>query len=180
MQGSPRMRANVALALAAVAALFLANCSTSRRVAPPPTPVTVLPSELAADRYMAVAASSALFSLKASELALDRSRSAALRGFAQSVIADQRGISGQLAFAGRRLEMLPSAVLLPLHQSMLDQLGASSDFDALYRRQQSTVTAQALALHRAFARRGGSPTLRSVAAMADPILAGEAARLRGL
>ena len=177
---SNNRRVALSLALAAIAALFLADCATRRQPAPRPSPVTVLPSALAADRYMSIAASSALYAIRASEMALERSRSGALRDFAQSQIADQRGISGQLAFAGRRLNSLPSAMLLPLHQSMLDQLAASADFDALYRRQQARVTGEALALHRAFAIRGASPTLRPVATMAAPILAREVARLNAL
>lgn len=171
-------RVALSLALAAIAALFLADCATRRPPAPPPGPVTVLPSELAPDRYMSLAASSALYAIRASEMALERSPSGALRAFALSQIADQRGISGQLAFAGRRLNLLPAATLLPLHQSMIDQLAASGDFDRLYLRQQASVTAQALAFHRAFASRGASPTLRPVAVMAAPILEREAARLR--
>lgn len=173
-------RVALSLAIAAISALFLADCATRRQPAPPPGPVTVLPSALAADRYMSVAASSALYAIRASEMALERSRNSALRDFAQSQIADQQGISGQLAFAGRRLNLLPAATLLPLHQSMLDQLSASPDFDQLYRRQQASVTAQALALHRAFASRGTSPTLRPVATMAAPILEREVARLSSL
>ena len=55
------------------------------------------------------------------------------------MIADHQGTSAQLSFGGRRLNLLPSATLLPAHQALFDELSASGDFDATYRRQQIAV-----------------------------------------
>jgi putative membrane protein len=85
------------------------------------------------------------------------------------MIADHNGTSAQLSFAGRRLNLLPSATLLPMHQAMLDELSASGNFDATYRSQQIAVHQAALKLHGDFAARGESPTLRTVARNAAPI-----------
>ena len=79
------------------------------------------------------------------------------------------GTSAQLSFAGRRLNVLPSTRMLAYHQAMLDELSASSDFDAAYRRQQIAVHQAAVKLHGDFAARGASPTLRGVARNALPI-----------
>jgi putative membrane protein len=111
-----------------------------------------------------------LFIIGSSELALRRSSSARVREFAQMMIDAHRGTSAQLSFAGRRLNLLPSATLQPVHQAMINELEASTDFDRLYRQDQRSVHQRALALHRAYATRGRSPTLRPVAAAAVPVL----------
>jgi putative membrane protein len=113
--------------------------------------------------YVARAGSIDLFEVKSGELALQRSSSARVRYFAQVMIAAHEGTGSQLSLAGRRLNLLPSAELLPDEQAMLDQLSATSDFDGTYLRQQRTIHQAALRLHQAFALRGNSPTLRPVA-----------------
>jgi len=119
--------------------------------------------------YMAAASSIDLFGIRSSELALTRAANPRLRDFARAMIADHRGTSAQLSFAGRRLNLLPSATLSPAHQAMFDELSASGDFDAAYRRQQIAVHQAAVKLHSDFAARGESPTLRTVARNAAPI-----------
>jgi putative membrane protein len=118
---------------------------------------------------MAAASSIDLYEIRSSELALTRSANPRLRDFARTMISDHQGTSAQLSFAGRRLNLLPSASLLPAHQAMFDELSASSDFDATYNRQQAAVHEAALKLHSAFAARGESPTLQAVARNAAPI-----------
>ena len=118
---------------------------------------------------MAVASSIDLFEIRSSELAQARSANPRLRDFARTMIADHQGTSAQLSFGGRRLNLLPSATLLPAHQAMFDELSASGDFDAAYRRQQIAVHQAAVKLHSDFAARGESPTLRTVARNAAPI-----------
>ncbi|MEQ7874778.1 DUF4142 domain-containing protein [Sphingomonas sp. ASV193] len=159
--------------------MMLAGCAGQREQpsAPPPT---VLPSALGADRYLEQAASASLFMIRASDLAATRSRSAAVRAFAASARADHEGIGAQLSFAGRRLDLLPSATLLPAHQAMLSALAASPAFDGDYRRTVERVLGDDYALHAAFARSGSSPTLRPVATMATPIVGRELAAARRL
>ena len=119
--------------------------------------------------YMAAASSIDLFEIRSAELALTRAANPRLRDFARTMIADHNGTSAQLSFAGRRLNLLPSATLLPAHQAMLDELSARGNFDSTYRRQQIAVHGAALKLHSDFAARGESPTLRTVARNAAPI-----------
>jgi putative membrane protein len=135
----------------------------------PPAPRVATPA-LSASTYVASAASMDLFVIGSSELALRRSSSQRVHEFARMMIEAHKGMSAQLSLAGRRLNLLPSATLLPEHQAMLDQLQAATDFDGTYRRQQLAVHQKALALHRNYATRGQSPTLKPVAAAAVPMI----------
>ena len=154
---------------AAVAlALLVAGCATRpERVVPPP--VVVQPGPLSAADYLAQAASLDLLDVQASRLAFNRSQNARVRGYARMIIDGHTGMAAQLSFAGRRLGLLPSAALLPRHQTMLDGLAASPDFDRVYRSQQGELHRVALRLHSDYAARGDSPTLRPVAASAMSI-----------
>jgi len=129
---------------------------------------------------MAQAGSIDLLVIRASELALTRSGNGAIRNTATRLIADHRGTSAQLSFAGRRLNLLPAATLLPQHQAMLDDLTTSSDFDRAFIRVQQAAHGQAYSLHSAFASRGSSPTLRPVAANAASVERNHLALLRQL
>ena len=163
------------LVLATMAAATLAACGASegprervRSGAGERGPVVVRP--LFAADYMAKASSIDLFEIRSAQLALTRARNPSHREFARAMIAAHTGTSAQLSLAGRRLNLLPSATLLPTHQAMLDELSASSDFDAAYHRQQIAVHQAALKLHSDFAARGESATLRPVAKNAVPIV----------
>ena len=154
--------------------IALAGCASapSTRPAPrpqPTRPARSLPGAVSAATYVSQAASIDLFVVKSCELAALRSLTPTLRRTAEQLLADHQGTASQLSFAGRRLDLLPSASLLPQHQAMLDELAASSDFDRTFVRLQRSVHGQALALHADYARRGASPTLRPVAANAAAI-----------
>jgi putative membrane protein len=163
------MRARARMTLTALA---LAACSTSQPRPPapqpgyPPAPVSAAVSPAT---YVAQASSIDLFVIRSSELANLRSVTPAIRQFAGRMIAAHQGTSAQLSFAGRRLNLLPTATLLPQHQAMMDELAGSSDFDRTYLRLQRSVHGAALALHSDYARRGTSPTLRPVASNAAAV-----------
>ena len=165
----------IPVAAVALATAWLGACATadqatqprvSGRTAQPPVVIRPL---FAAD-YMAMASSTDLFEIQSSQMALTRARNPAHRSYAQTMIAHHQGTSAQLSLAGRRLNLLPSATLLPVHQAMIAELAASSDFDATYHQQQIAVHEAALELHSDFAARGESPTLRAVARAAAPIV----------
>lgn len=169
-----------ALLTAILAAFVLTSCAAEeRRAAPAPAPQRPpkLPSPAVAQRpapsnagYVAAAGSIDLFEIRSSELALQRSVDRRVRDFALMMINAHKGTSSQLSLAGRRLNLLPSALLRPKHQAMLDQLRASPNFDTLYRQQQLATHREALALHREYWARGTSPTLRPVAIAAYPVI----------
>ena len=141
-------------------------------------PVVIRP--LFAADYVAAAASIDLYEIRSSELALTRASSPRLREFARMMLADHGGTSAQLSLAGRRLNLVPPAVMRPAQQALFEELSATGDFDAVYRRQQMAVHQQALALHRNFAARGESPTLRPVAANAAAVVDRHLRQLRAL
>ena len=165
-----------------LAALTLAGCASeqpSRRAAQRP-PVVIRGIPVPASTYVRLASSSDLYEIKSSQLALTRARDARLREFARMMINAHQGLGSQLSFAGRRLNLLPSAQLLPEHQRLLDTLESTSDFDGTYRRQQIQVHEAALKLHGDFAARGESATLRPVARSAAPIIRAHLQRLRAM
>ena len=175
--------------VAGAALLALAACAGGAPRVPPPSRVTGGVQPLSAEasaalsspqRFVALAGSQSLFSIRASEMAVSRVSDSRLRSLADDIAHDQLGIGAQLSFAGRRLNLLPSAGLSARHQALLDELRGAADFDATYKRQQNVVLNEAWALHRAYAASGSSPTLRPVAAMAAPILGREVNALRRL
>lgn len=127
--------------------------------------------------YMNRAGSLELLAIRSAELALQRSSNEKLRSLAEHTLREHRGLSAQLAYAGRRLNVFPPAVLLPEHERMLLDLAHSSDFNTTYMAQRRTVAASAYRLHRDYSRVGSSPTLRPVSARAAEVYRAEMGRL---
>ena len=164
-----------------ITAALLAGCAPKK--APPPpvvAPPVARPAALDPESYMAFTASSALFAVQASRMAEARGSTSKVKKFAAQVVMDQTGIGAQLNFAGRYIDLLPSARPLPEHQAMLDRLATSSDFDATYKGQLSRVLREAAAAHRAFEAGGDSPSLRPVARFAAPVCEKNLAALQKL
>lgn len=158
-------------AVTVTAALALAGCASKPTPAPPAS-TFVLPSAavaLAPAIYMQLASSTSLFAIRASELALEKTGNAATRNAAQTIIADQGGVGSQLSYAGRRLDLLPSAALTAEQTATLDRLRISPNFDTDFKRAVSDALATSLKAHENFARAGTSPTLKPVAQMAAPV-----------
>ena len=161
--------------------LVIAGCASSAPAPPPPAPraaPVVRSIALSPADYMMAAASASLFIIRASEQIAVREGDTGLGQFANRFGAEQGGIGAQLSSAGRRLNLLPSATLLPRHQAMLDEITGSPDPSAAYIRHLRNVLPQALSLHRQYERYGTSPTLRPVAAMAAPIFEQELDAIR--
>jgi putative membrane protein len=154
--------------------LSLASCAREERPAPPatagrrPPPPPSRQPAVSEAIFIAENGSIDLFVIRSSELALRRSGSARVKEFAQRMITDHKGTSGQLSLEGRRLNLLPSATLRPSEQAMFDSLQASSRFDAEYIRDMRIVHQRAVSIDAAYAANGRSPTLRPVAAAALP------------
>ena len=157
------------IAMAAIATLALSGCGR-REPPPPPVPrpappvVTApeAPAPSAAD-YMAAESSRSLLVVRASELAMTRSANGRVRAIAEQLRRDHVGIAAQLNMAGRRLNLLPSASLLPLDQMQFDGLSRASDFDGAYLRTMKSAVEKCSKGHASFAANGSSPTLRPVA-----------------
>ena len=166
----------------AAAGLLLAIAACSSNPRPAPRAVTILPSaaaSLSPAIYMELVSNAALFAVRASELAEQRSRNEGILADARAVAADQRGIGSQLSLAGRRVDLLPRADLPAVMDADLAALAQSGDFDREYRRLVGQTLYRALEAHQIFARGGSSATLRPVAAMAAPVTKRNLARIRG-
>lgn len=142
--------------------------------------VAITPVVLSAAAYVAAASSIDLYQMKAAQLALERAQDPANRALAERMLNAHQGTSAQLSYAGRRLNLLPSATLDPEHQAMLDALSTTSDFDNTYRAQQNIVLQEAVKLHSGFAAAGQSPTLRPVAVNAESVMRANLQALRGV
>jgi putative membrane protein len=111
--------------------------------------------------YVARAASYDQLVIRASAVALTDG-DAATEGLRRTLAEEHRGLAAQLSFAGRRLNLLPSPVLLANHQAWLDEFAAAPT-RAAYLRLMRRVHQNSYAMHAGFAERGASPTLRPVA-----------------
>lgn len=176
----------IVLSTAIISSALLASGCGGGRASPPVRSTGVTPAVIAspvmisAAAYVATASSIDLFVMKSAELALQRAQDPQTRAFAGLLLSAHQGTSAQLSFAGRRLNLLPSASLAPQHQALFDALSATSDFDATFRAQQAMVLEQGVKLHSDFARAGTSPTLRPIAENAESVTRANLQALRGM
>ncbi|MFL6730468.1 MAG: DUF4142 domain-containing protein [Sphingomicrobium sp.] len=160
---------NKALILLAGAAL-VAGCQ-STVPAPPLSAAMLNPNDPRfAPGFMAQAASGGQFEIESSQLALQLSQNAAVRNFANMMIADHSRLSQTLAGAATAARLTPPApVLLPSDQAMIDQLrasGAGPSFDLAYKNAQIAAHRNALQLMQSYAASGDVSPLRDAAAQA--------------
>jgi putative membrane protein len=131
-----------------------------------PTPNTALP-------YVAMAGSSDQFEIQSSRTAVERSQNADVRRYAQMLIDHHTQTSATVIAAARDAGMNPPPpVLMPRHAAMLRTIQAApaGRFDAVYLAQQVPAHVEALALHQNYAANGDTPSLRTAAATAVPIV----------
>lgn len=124
----------------------------------------------AAPAYVAMAASGDMFEIESSRMALQRSQDPMVRMHAEMMIRDHANMSAQLRVAAASAGLGVPSGMMPMHVRLLNELSASSNFNATYRRQQVLSHEQSLRLHDNYARRGDVPQLRGVAAMAVPVV----------
>ncbi len=164
-------------------ALSIAGCAPRRPPSAPPSPPVITPSQgVAMDprTYVTTSASFDMFVIRASELAAGRARDPALRAHAAAELADHRGLSAQLSFAGRRLDLLPPGGMGKADANRLALLQASAAFDAAYKKQMVAAHEYHLTVSSEVASRSASPTLRPVARNAAGVIARHLAELRRL
>ncbi|UUR07050.1 DUF4142 domain-containing protein [Sphingomonas glaciei] len=149
--------------LAALGSVSLTGCATTPGMTETPR---------VAPAFIAMAASTDLFEIESSRLALQRSRDPMNRMHAELMIRDHTNTSAQLRAAAASAGFGVPTQMRPMHRDMLDALARSATFDATYRAQQVTSHRQALALMERYARRGDVPQLRGVAAATAPVVRG--------
>jgi predicted outer membrane protein len=121
-----------------------------------------------------------MFVLRASELAATRSQSPRVRAYASGELEDHRGLSAQLSFAGRGLNLLPPRAMWKSDAQRLSDLAAASDFDALYKKSMIAAHQYHLSLNRDIAERGTARPCAPVARNAAAVIARHLEQLRAL
>jgi putative membrane protein len=145
--------------------------------------VTPAPMPTDAPTYVMMAGASDLFEIRSSQLALEKSRSDQVRGFAQMMIDHHTMTTQQVTDAARAGGLTPPPpVLLPEQAAMIATLQglSGSGFDRAYIEQQRTAHQMALALHQNYARNGDTPSLKTAASGAVPVVQRHIAALRSL
>ncbi len=130
------------------------------------------PAEVPTPKFVEQAALSDMYEIGAAKLALGRSRSAAIKAFAQSMIGAHEATSAKLTAVAAKITPpapLPSALDKP-HATMMEELqkATSDKFDALYLDQQTQAHRAALGLMSSYATHGADPALKSFAAETRP------------
>ena len=152
-----------------VLVLLLGSCATRPgslprddrpAVASLPVPERTPPSPA---NYVARAASYDQLVVRASELVAQSGGDPATLRLAVMLAEDHRGLAAQLSFAGRRLDLLPSAALVSPHDGWFSSFETAADRPAAFRQLMRRVHQNSYAMHAAMARSGSSPTLRAVA-----------------
>jgi putative membrane protein len=127
----------------------------------PPAAPGARPGAMDPATFVATAASSDMYEIRSSELALKQATMPRLQQFAGQMVSEHKATTAQLtkavADAGGNLAM--PGEMMPRHAEMLRELeGASpADFDRLYLEQQRRAHAEALDLHRLMASQGNGP-----------------------
>jgi putative membrane protein len=153
-------------------AALLAACQTTPP--PPPPPPVDLTNPLMAPGYMAQAGSSDQFEIQSGQLAMQASQNAAVRNFANMIIADHTRSTQMVVAAAQSAGLTPPPpALLPEQQAMLDQLRASGSgpaFDQAFQQIQIQAHQSALSLHQNYAASGDVPALRTAAGQIVPVV----------
>ena len=138
------------------------------------TEASASPAMAASDReFVTTAASSDVMEVEASRLALDRTRSDAVRKFAQQMVDDHTKTSQVLASIARGAGLTEPMQMNPAHSGDLDRLRSlgGRDFDREYAAQMGVAAHQhAITLFERAARDATNPQLRSFAEQMLPHL----------
>lgn len=164
-----------ALLIVISAGALAAGCSSNRGDVPPVTAATTIDpsSPLSAPGYMAMAASSDMFEIESSRLALQMSQNPQVRSFAEMMIADHTRTGNEMRSIAQSLGLpAPPQMMMPQHRAMLDQLRAATpaDFNRAYKAAQIAAHQQALNLHGNYAAQGDTPALRAFASRVVPTI----------
>lgn len=175
------------------AAMLMGCASTAQEEAPPATAAAADPtspaaaadptSPLSPPGYMSMAASSDMFEIESSRLALQQSQNPQVQSFAQTMIDHHTRTSQEMPQVAQSAGLTPPPPqMLPPHQAALDRIRAAGpgQFDAAYKQEQISGHQQALDLHRNYAAQGDVPPLRDFANRTAPIVQGHLTQAQGL
>ena len=122
--------------------------------------------------FARIAASSNMFEIESSQLALDKATGDDVREFAQHMIDDHTAAGEKMKVAAEADGVVPPATMADKEQAQLDKLEAAgdTDFDAAYVTAQVAAHDEAVALFRDFSENGQESALRSFATETLPTL----------
>ena len=146
------------------------------------TSVFAQQAAISAQDYVAMAASSDMFEIRSSQLALENAQSADVKSFAQEMIAEHTQLSAELTAAAKQEQVSVPEGMMEKHATQLETLsGASGEsFDAAYMEAQLLSHQEALALHSSYAENGESEPLKASARRAVPIVEEHLQHVQGM
>jgi putative membrane protein len=153
-------------------ALMVAGTSLSAtaQTAPPPPPPEAKTQAMA---YVMAAGMSDMFEINSSQVAVQKSRTSAVRSYANMLIKHHTKTTAATMKAARKAGMNPPPPMLdPGAAASIAELQAAGpdDFDRVYLAQQVPAHQAALDLHSSYAGQGDQPALRASARSAVPIV----------
>jgi putative membrane protein len=122
--------------------------------------------------FVATVASSDMFEIKSSQMAVKASASADVKSFAQQMINDHTKASKKLKTAAGAEKIKVPVKMDDKHQAMLSALEGKkgADFDRAYMEEQAKAHDEAVALFSSYAEAGEEPKLKAFAAETLPKL----------
>jgi putative membrane protein len=167
--------------IAVATATLLAGCASNTGAGGPQTVDPMSP--LSAPGYMSMAASSDMFEIESSRIALVNSQNPQVRSFAQMMIDHHTRTSQDLMTVATQARLTPPPPqMLPPQMAALDRVRAAppGEFDSVYKREQIAGHQEALSLHRSYAAQGDKPALRDLATRTVPIIESHLAQAQNL
>ena len=151
-------------------AMMLSTASFAQGTQAPASGAAMEP--MTAEQYVATAASSDMFEIQSSEIALEKTETAAVQEFAQHMVTDHSTTTEKLMAAAEAEGIVPATEMMPRHAAMVEELEAAdaSGFDAMYLEMQTTAHEEAVALHTAYSESGDVEALQAVATEAVPVV----------
>jgi putative membrane protein len=129
---------------------------------------------LKADTYVPAAAMADMYEIEAGKIALQRTKSPAVKKLAQMIVDDHTAMSAKMkaALPTAAPGVTPPAGLDDRRTGMLNNLKAAgdADFDLAYLHQQLGAHTEAIALHQEYAKGGDNEALKAMAAGAVPMI----------
>ena len=181
--------------LSALSAIALSTAIAGPAMAQDPTATTgsMSPSDAgvspmmgtSATDYVKLAADSDMYEIQSSRVALSKSKTPAVRQFAQQMIADHTQTTKTLMAAlknGDRTIAKPSTKMSAQNASKVALLkkAPKASFDNLYMQQQMQAHQTAWSLHKGYATDGTDPALKQVASTAVPIIEQHLQHVKGM
>ncbi len=124
------------------------------------------------DAYVRNAALGDMYEREASRIALEKSKSAAVKKFAQQMITDHTATTAEVKkiIASDKLALSPPATLDDRRQGFIDNLRSApaADFDKVYLDQQTAAHKEALTLHKSYVDDGDNASLKAFATKTAP------------